>query len=238
MSRYPTLGRSLAVSLAEALLRGDKPTVDDKAEWRGRGDDVNLTHLDRAIQLPRQDLTTAKRKPDVEVFEGRLTAAIHPVLATMPAEALEDEGFWRYLALSRFWWFIEWREAAPLERGNVATYVDGRQPAESIPLRLFIRGQAVDDDGEYGRGFALSKSADFWRSHVLRVRTGTCPVLTRALVDFQRSRRLPAGEMRELAKLINRAWSNLVLHTYSYEEIASLLDELHEELIGPGGRNA
>jgi len=235
MSRYPTLGRGVAVSLAAALLEGAPPTVEDKSEWRGTGPDIDLRPLDVAIDGPREALKAAKRKPDAEVFEGRLAAAIHPSLATMPPEALEDEGFWRYLALSRFWWFISWREAAPLGRGNVSVYVDARQPAESIPLRLFVRAQAVEHAGGYERGFLLSKSADFWRSHVLRVKTGTCPALTKALVDFQKQRQLPAGELRELAKLLNRTWSNIVLHTYSYEELTELLSELHGEMAERAG---
>lgn len=239
MSRYPTLSRSDAIEVAMSLLVGTPSTIEDKVVWRGEGDDVDLLLLDHVLTTQRQDFErSAKRDP--EVIEGRLAAAVYPMLACLAPTALDDEGFWRYLAVSRFWWFIEWREAGPLSRGNVATYVDGRRPTESIPVRLFMRAHSARDDSsdDISPAWALARSADFWRSHILRVRAVTSPSLVRAFVAFQEEHQLGSTEVRAIAKLINRSWSNLVLTTYDDIECRRLLEELYEQVAArrPAGR--
>jgi hypothetical protein len=230
-SRYPTIRRSVAIEIAMRLVDGTGITIDDKVEWQGSGLDVDLRPLDRAVKELRDDLERATQMPDHEVFEGRLAAEVHAKLTDFNPEVLDDEGFWRYLAVSRFWWFIAWREAGPIRRGNLATYVDGHLPAESIPLRLFIRGQSVYDDGDYSRAWALERSADFWRSHVLRVRAGSTPHLTRALVDLQLRHRMTTDEMRRFARLVNRTWTNVVLYLYDDASSVELVEELYARLL-------
>ena len=224
--RYPTLKRAVTVELADQMINTSGVSVDDKVEWRGAGQDVDLRRLDSALSEARSLLRAAAVGSDQEAFEGRLASLVHAELRDLPPEVLDDPGFWRYLALSRFWWFVEWREAGPISRGNVDTYVDGRQPSESIPVRLFIRGQAAFDGESYHRASALERSADFWRSHVLRVKVGSAPALTQALVDLQLDQRITTDEMRKLARLLNRSWSNIVLHLYDRESSQAFVTEL------------
>jgi hypothetical protein len=226
MTRYPTLDRTVAVDLAEQMVRQISVSVDDKAIWRGSGKDIDLRGLDSALARSREELINATEPWDEESFEGRLSAVVHAELLHADPEVLDDPGFWRYLAVSRFWWFISWRESGPISRGNLATYIDGRHSAESIPVRLFVRGQATLHDGSYSRASALERSADFWRSHVLRVRVGSSPQLTQALVDLQLQHRMNTDELRALARLLNRSWSNIVLHLYDHESCRSFLEEL------------
>ena len=228
--RYPTLRRSDTVSLALLLVEGRSITIENKVEWQGSGTDVDLRPLDLALQGIKEAFEQAEKEPDHEAFEGRLSAVVHAELADFAPQVLDDDGFWRYLALSRFWWFVEWREAGPIERGNVATYIDGHIAVESIPSRLFIRGQAVCDNGDYSRAWALERAADFWRSHVLRVRSGSAPQLTRALVDLQLRHQMSTDQMRRFARLINRTWSNVVLHLYDDAACAELVEELYSTM--------
>jgi hypothetical protein len=202
------------------------------AQGAGSGDDIDLRTLDAALEPFRAELeqiASGAIKQDKEVFEGRLSAAVHPLLAGFPAEVLDDRGFWRYLALSRFWWYITWREAGPLASGNGHTYTDATQAVMAIPTRLFLRGQAVVKGDDYTPAYALERSADFWRSHVLRVRVGTSPSLTRAFVKLQRERQMKTDpQLRPYARQLNRTWTNVVLHLYDEDEAYELLDDLYQ----------
>lgn len=230
--RYQVIDRTTCDALVEQLLAGEQPSVEAMAQGAGSGDDIDLTALDAAIAPFRKELeeiVAGRMKQDKEVFEGRLSAAVHPSLAVLPAEVLDDRGFWRYLALSRFWWYIAWREAGPLASGNGHTYTHAMQAVMAIPTRLFLRGQAVAKEGDYAPAYALERSADFWRSHVLRVKVGTSPTLTRAFVKLQQDRQMKTDpQLRPYARQLNRTWTNVVLHLYDEDEAYGLLDELYQ----------
>lgn len=230
--RYPTIDRTACADVVERLLSGEQPAIEALASWTGSGDDVDLRALDLALVPLRTDLEAieaGERKEDKEVFEGRLSAVVHPALAGIPVEVLDDRGFWRYLGLTRFWWYTRWREPKPLAAGNARTYTDATQAVMAIPTRLFLRGQAAGEDGDYGPASALPKSADFWRSHVLRVKVGTSPSLTRAFVKLQQDKQMTTDkELRPFARELNRTWTNVVLHVYDEKEALELLNELYD----------
>ena len=232
--RYLVIDRTTCAALVEQLLAGERPSIDAMAQGAGSGDDVDLRALDAAIAPFRDELeriVAGGLKQDKEVFEGRLSAAVHPPLAALPAEVLDDRGFWRYLALSRFWWYVSWREAGPLASGNGRTYTDATQSVMAIPTRLFLRGQAVAKDGDYAPAYALERSADFWRSHVLRVKVGTSPDLTRAFVRLQQDRQMKTDpQLRPYARQLNRTWTNVVMNLYDEDEAYELLDDMYRSM--------
>ena len=76
----------------------------------------------------------------------------------------------------------------------------------------------------------LQHGSDFWRSHVLRVRTGTAPELTRALVEMQKDddRRLATDPLRAYARRLNRVWTNVNLNLLDKDQASALIEELRE----------
>jgi len=226
--RYPTIGAPQVMDIAEMLLRGSAVHVDDLCTWRGDGVSLDLRDLDAVVTAAEEDLRRLVQEQDPstdrEPFEGRLAAGIFHHLESVPPEVLDDKGFWRYLAVSRFWWFISWRESERLARGSIKPYLDVSQTAEQIPLRLYLRAKAVGGDVQLCQ--SIPKSTDFWRSHLIRVRTGSAPHLGRAFARMQTETRLPTEDLRGLARQLNRTWSNVVLVAYSAEEAAALIEEL------------
>lgn len=230
--RYPTLTSARSNELAALLVTGEAPSVDAVATWRGDGESVDLESLDTVLEEGRKRLDEIGPDPshtsDKEPFEGELAIGVFAVLHEIPTEVLDDPGFWRYLALSRFWWYISWREAEPLAKGNVATYTDATRNTEQIPLRLYLRAKAVAA-GEPGLAKDLKKCADFWRSHVIRVRTGTAVPLASAFAEMQRgSLRLPTSRLRAYARRLNRTWTNVHLGLYDAQRAKELIQELRE----------
>lgn len=242
--RYPILTRSRCEVLARQLVHGESPpNWELERHWVGSGQEADLGPIsgvmdDMRTQFEARDVTSTDDSP--EMFEGRFAGDVHRALRDLPVEALDDPGFWRHLSLVQFWWFVAIREKAAIARGNVMTYVDGGK--ECVPLRMFLRAQAIRDDEDYSLAGALPRSGDFWRSHVLRVKTGTAPALARSFAKLQREKAMTSTEVRPFARRINRLWSNVVFHLWDEAECDQLLSELYDEMygsavVGNGDRN-
>ena len=227
--RYPVLTRSKTEALARRCIVGEEPNWELERDWVGSGQEVDLTGLREVLAVAHQNLDSDGR-PAPEQLEGHLAGGVHRTLRDLPVETLDDPGFWRYLSLVDFWWFIAIREAPAIKRGNVMTYVDGGK--ECVPFRMFVRAQAVREGDDYELAGALPKAADFWRSHILRVKTGTSPSLARAFARLQVKKSMVSDDVRPFAKRINRLWTNIVFHDWTDEEADRLLAELYDEMFG------
>ena len=230
--RYPYLTLSACREIARQLLAGDDPAVDSRAEWVGQGVDADLSRITRAAEQLSEATRNCRPGGDRDLIEGRMSKVVYEALECVPAEVLDDPGFWRYLSLQYFWDFIAWREEKAFANGNHMKYVDGEKSAECVLTRMYLRMAAVGGPEHAGIAGGIPKSTDFWRSHVLRVRTGTAPPLARALAVMQRDNRLATQDIRELAKALSRTWTNVLLNIYTDEEARSLIKELRDETVG------
>lgn len=221
---------SVVQEIAATLIDGHRAVIESRADDVGEGPSLDEQPL-RDIVASFEDELVDGDPGDREIFEGRLAAAVYPWLAQIPIEVLDDRGFWRYLAVRHFWWFISWREADPIGRGNYLALVDARSPAEQIPLRLFLRAKAVDHHGDVAIAGEIAQSTDFWRSHIVRVRVGSAPSLARAFAEAKRDedvdvRPLSTTSLRETAKRVNRTWSNVRLDLYELDEARTFISSM------------
>ena len=123
-----------------------------------------------------------------------------------------------------------WRESDALRSGNLLSYFRATG-VECIPLRLFLRGQVVfEATGKYDLAAAIPEGTDFWRSHILRVKTGRDRNVARVFVDMQRDKRLLTKQLRSLARLINRMRANVFLSEYDVIKSKAVLDELRKQI--------
>lgn len=224
--RYPTISLSDCRKIAEQRIAGRHPPIEPFILWMGRDADLDLEPLERAAKQFGQELDHVPPNADKDRVEGHLSTFLYEALFDVPVEVLDDRGFWRYLSVVFFWDYIVWREEMSFRRETYPKYVDGQTSTEAVLNRMYLRAKAVGTDPMLAA--ALPKATDFWRSHVIRVRTGSAPALTRALVRRQESNRLATGTLRGYARALNRTWTNVVLHTYSEDEARELLDELHQ----------
>lgn len=237
--RSPVIPAGKISLVCELLLEGANPAaVEPFAETIGDGPselDVDaIDDLSQELRDRHEALRAGPGSPDPDEFEGQLGARVHSLLTQLGVDetALDSPGFWAYLSTRYFWWFVAWRHRITITSGNYSkfrTYVDGTSPAECVMLRAYLRARLVHEPGAedpYQLASAVPKGADFWRSHVLRVKTGTSPALTRALTEHQVSDRMATDDLRRLAKKLNRTWSNVVLHVYDDEDARSLLRDL------------
>lgn len=226
--RYPAITRTACMTLADQLAQGLEPSIDAEAAWVGTGNDVDLEQIP-ALARKMNELAKTWTDPDRDRLEGQMSGRLHEAMVNVSPEVLDDRGFWRYLALSYFWPFIAWREEQAFSRGNHLKYVDAISSTENVLTRMYLRAASVGGISHSDLAGAIPHSTDFWRSHVLRVRTGTAPAITRAFAQRQAELRLPTEALRATARSVNRTWTNLVLHLYDDQEAAQLIAELWPE---------
>jgi hypothetical protein len=227
--RYPSIPAALVRERLDDLTSGKLTDMSDLATPSGDGADVDLAALEAAIDEIRGALDEHRAGGgdglDADQFEGRMAGVLHRALKDLAVEVLDDPAFWAYIAVGRLWFFVRWREdPADRKTETYHVYVDGTKADACVPLRMFLRAQAVEVDGEYSLASAIPAGTDFWRSHVLRVRTGGKSALARAVAIEQRDRRMTVDTVRAYAKRINRRWSNQVIHVLDEqdcEEIAT-----------------
>ena len=233
--RYPTATQSQCRDFGRARKRGDLSDV--VAQWVGRGEEMDLGRIEEAAAEIRELMAAAdQRGTKRDQVEGEASAILYTALS--PEEAtghrgvdvavVDDPGFWRYLSLRWFWDFVEWRQWKKPERFKESThlvYVDAFNSTECVLTRMYLRMAALGGSEHEDLASCLPHATDFWRSHIVRVRTTGAPRLVRAMVEAQRNARLKTDDLRELAKRVNRTWSNVLLDLYTQEEAAQLLVE-------------
>lgn len=225
---YPTLPSSSCEQLANQKVEGRDPAVEPHVVMVGSGDQVNLVPVALVAETVDSAIHDLPDKTDRDQFEGQASGQLFLALAEIPIEVLDDRGFWRYLSISMFWDFIAWREQSAFEAGHHLRYVDGRSNTEAVLNRMYLRAKAVGGDDFADLPGALLRATDFWRSHVIRVRTGSAPALTRAFVRMQKDQRMTVDPLRQFARAINRTWTNVVLNLYTDNDAAELIEELRQ----------
>lgn len=230
--RYPTISTTKADELVQQLVLGRRPAIEAEVSWVGTGDEVDLGPLDEAVRRMTArwvEFLGSEDGGQPEEFEGLVAGELHRALRDLPIETLDDPGFWRYVSLAKLWWFIEEREAGPISRGNHMKYIDGLKPAECVPLRMFLRAQAIRDGDDYDLASSMKRATDFWRSHVIRVRTGGAPPVARSFTRLQVEKQMPTTpELRPLARRLNRLWANVVPDRLDESDADELMAELYE----------
>lgn len=232
--RYPTLSLHDVEQLAYRMYDGHDVPIEPRVKWFGDGEDIVLTPIAECAQRINAEVALLQDDADRDREEGRASVELYRALDHVPIEVLDDPGFWRYLSLKYFWDFIQWREAKPFANGNIGKYVNAVSSTESVLPRMYLRAKALAGTDQ-SLAWALNSATDFWRSHVIRVQTGSAPALAAAFVRSQRDDHLTTGNgLRELAKVLNRSWTNVVLHVYDEDEAAALIGELRERVVARG----
>jgi len=246
--RYPTLSTKDALAFAAQVTKDTKTANSVAAaafcaEYAGSLSTIGSTdpkpidlsriekvafEAEKIARSPEMATATSRER---ERVESELCGSVHAALCVHPIEVLDDQRFWRYLAVRYFGEFIMWRESKALSNGNISRYFIASSGVESLPLRLYLRGQAIiSPNGTYELASAVPAGTDFWRSHILRVRTGRATQLARSFAELQSKDRLTTAPLRQLARLINRMWANIVLSEYEARDSAKLIGQLREKI--------
>ena len=226
---HPVIPAEVVRERLDDLISGKLDDLSTLASTVGDGPPLDLAQFESAVNAIREALDERRAggygDMDDDQFEGAMAAHLHQGLKALGIDVLDDPGFWAYVAAGPLWFLTRWRED-PTKR-NAETYhlyVDGTKADSCVPLRMFLRAQAIELDEDYSLASAIRAGTDFWRSHLLRVRAGGKKDLARAVAKEQRDHRMTVDPLRQYAKRINRRWSNQVIEVLDAddcEEIAT-----------------
>lgn len=178
--------------------------------------------IDQYLSDPK---SASAKDQEREQYEAELCSKTHLALKDLPNEILDDPWFWQYLAVNYFSVFTIWREYKAFGAGNIPTYFRAT-PVYGIPLRLYLRGQAVfEATGTYDLAAAIPKATDFWRSHILGVDIGRARPIAGAFVETHRDKRMMTLQLRNLAKIITKMWANVYLYEYDSKNAKTFLKD-------------
>jgi hypothetical protein len=231
--RYPAISQDDAERITAALLAGEDGDIANRTTWQGAGPELDPEPIDELASALDVELDAfiATSDNDKDAFEGPAAGRLHAALAGVDLDVLDDPAFWRYLGLAKFWRLVRWREEGAFDHNwsRHRVYVDGRNHAECVVLRMYLRGRISEVDGDHSLAASVPHATDLWRSHIVRVRTSYSPVLARQLVREQRDQRMTTDHLRAYVTRLRRVSSNVVLHAYGEEDAAELLHELRED---------
>ncbi len=224
--RYPILSRPHVEEIAAKRVSGIDVDIEAEVEWIGSGDLLQLTTIETLADEVRIGMEQWTDK-DIDRYEGQMAQKLYDTLVHIPTEVLDDRGFWRYLSVKYFWNFIVWRQKSAFKpEGNYMSYVDGAKNTETVLVRMFIRTAALGGKSTERLAGGITEAADFWRSHVVRVQTGSAPNIARALAEKQYADRQTTDPIREVGKRLNRTWTNIIMHVYDESEARDIVDEV------------
>jgi hypothetical protein len=219
LANYGESNRSTVVRIDPEMrdVRGDPNKVDFE--------DV-LSSLSKAVSA--EEATRLGADLTSDQVEGKLSIPLYEVLRCVPAQALGDPDFWRFIAVEKIRDFVYWRDGENCSHASFGLKSERRIP-DCVPLRMFnrahlasrISGSCSMTEDE----IVTSGGADFWQSHVLRVQNRFDPRVVRLLVEAMTDKSIPSVTvLRGVAKEIRQIRSNIVLDLVAEGRLAQALD--------------
>jgi hypothetical protein len=232
------------LSQGRTALANHKDSVDSlfaevAPEWRTAEGDLDqddvqdiLRELSKEVSVSAADRLRASKKSQDQV-EGLLSLNLYDAVAELPAKAVTDPDFWRFVSVEVLRDFVYWRDGAECSQASFGLAAARRIP-DCVPLRMFNRAhlaRAVSEAGAYSDAeVCTAGGADFWQSHVLRVQNRFDPRLVGELVVATSTGDIENVQvLREVAKDVRRLRANFVLELQPDRALATAIRSIIRE---------
>ena len=215
--------------------------------WIGEGENCDLNRFvkmkEKVDNLVNDNFDTS----DKDQVEGLAACEIYDAIKELkvPTEILDNPDFWTFLNCQYLWKFIVWRQTEAFKFDSddeiefspkIKSYILGKstQISDCVARRMYLRVHCLGGP-EFAcankLSFSVKDGTDFWRSHIIRVRTGQRTNVVRQMVSLQSNDefRLVVTPMREFAKKLRRSLTNRVMLDSDDENSNELVDDLWEK---------
>lgn len=179
---------------------------------------------------------------DRQRLEARMASHLHRTLKDLDVAVLSDMGFWRYLALFPYRWYLVAREPElqPQDYGGTKPDKDnpskrrGTDPKYQLLFRTFLWGKSAFDPDEphdpYRRATVVGETdgseIDVWHSHMIRTQLGHLGKIPHHFIDSicddPKANDVPGG--RDVEKRLTRMKHNVLFDVYG-DDGRALVDE-------------
>ena len=208
--------------------RSFDPKVDftgsDTADLEKHIDNL-LDGLLKSIDLAGGSLTEPGKDKVFGDFEENALEVSVQFFDDLPDECKFEPGFWTYLSW-RCADIIAWRYPVNDKKGWVDNFFARYSASDFINAfipRLIVQGLITR--GDPARSF---KGQDFWRSHVLRVKTGFSKEVSNGFANISKSESINTEEARIIAKKIKAIRSNVIFEVLNKPQAEALVGELRK----------
>lgn len=217
--------------------------------------DIDVRSKLRECQEQIDAITSHRDTLEVaDVHEGQAAVLLYECVtaARIPTSVLDDRRFWTHLSLTHLWNFTTRRQsqsfltqlgadaqadseirsdadaAATTKPPSYMRYLDGSNSRHCVASRMYLRMKCLGGSDEAELAYAVKRGADFWQSHILRVKQGEHPAIVRAMVRRQANddTYLETQPLREFAKWLNLESQNLELAYLSPTDQEALVARL------------
>lgn len=266
MMTYPRLSakdaRQVRDRLRAALEDGESPATVEERGFAGLEERfvavADCTHGIQRDELYKRALANKRELLDdggVDAYKANgtdkrdfyleelMAPRLHEVLDALDPVALHDAGFWRYLALFPYRWFLMEREESMMSHDYggaegqrekwllIRAYQWGRKCNASDGSQPYERALAVRQ-AKRRLGVTEGYTIDFYHSHIVRPRWADTSQVSGAFIDSATTapEALDTGieaanrPVAQLAKLVARLANNISLVSLSPEEVRGLID--------------
>lgn len=267
---YPSLSPKQATVVASKILAISPPEsragadidISQYVEIRkGDFDEAKVIAASSKIRSEWAKAATSLKKQmtesDLVHFEIQFAPEVFNALRDLSLDCLEDEDFWRYLAIFPFRWYLLAREPElkPQDFGGMREVLvvdkDGKpvldqDGAQKIRLakstminqliyRTYLIGKAMEDTSEsdhFERASAVPKSGpltDVWQSHIIRVVIGRIGLVRHAFIDRIRIEPIAKSRMFDFARELAKKTTRIKNNVVLDDKNKSELDILMKE---------
>jgi hypothetical protein len=186
---------------------------------------------------------------DEYLLEAFMASRLHRTLRDVPTEILQDFGFWRYLALFPYCWYLQLREGGPSlvavkpqdyggSKPNGAHAAKEASPQYQLMLRTFLWGKIAfdkdDSPDHYLRATLVNETngavIDVWHSHIVRIQLGQLGTFPHAFLDSICSDPKANGRdpARDVEKELTRMKHTVLFDVYDLDEARKIVDAKKE----------
>ena len=226
--KVPILSQSEMQAFVEARRLGEiyEPEVGSVGGESSISDELVPQFVDEVHGILSEVLknTSNSQERMHSQLEKELTGPAIKFYESLPPDAKFTPGFWSFMSF-QISSVVEWRYPPNDKEGWSRNFVSSHSPSDFIDgflPRIIVRGLIARSSAK-----ALSLSGqDFWRSHILRVKTGFSKEMSIAFAEHVVDTGMAVADQRSLAKKIRSARSNVIFEALDSAQATKILKSL------------
>jgi hypothetical protein len=226
--KVPTLSQAEIQAFVESRRLGETyvPEVGSVGVESSMSDELVSQFVDVVNGILTEVLkdTSKSQERMHSLLEQELTGPAIKFFESLPPDAKFTPGFWSFMSF-QISSVLEWRYPPNDKEGWSKNFVSSHSPSDFIDgflPRIIVRGLIARNSDK-----ALSLSGqDFWRSHILRVKTGFSKEMSIAFAEHVVETSMSVAEQRTLAKKIRSARSNVIFEALDSTQATTILKSL------------
>lgn len=224
--RYPSISQVEMKDFVLGLRSGSRAN-DPKVAYSGEETALNdevvegfVSDFNHLYETCSKGIAKSKEKKFVE-FEQRASPLVVNLVGQLPIKVQFDPGFWSYLSY-RVANVILWRYPPNDKDGWGKNFVETHTQSDFVDgflPRLAIKGLIANGS----QVAADLVQQDFWRSHILRVKTGFSPNVSTAFAELVVKDGIVVEVQRSIAKSVRSQRSNIIFEVLTRDQARDLV---------------